>query len=191
MCATVHPQPQRGAIRDGIVDFVVTSLDEALRILKNEIRKRNPVAVCIAASPAGIEKQMAERGVVADIDIHRQADDRAGTSWPGRTEGVLVIWSASSAPAQWMPKLDAVALECLDPAAGDARRWLRMAPRYLGRLAQHTHLVRADRKFAALFTEHVKRIHGAPVRVQVTDEGGSEEFTSANWKPQRAAVPNP
>ena len=39
----------RQAIRDGIVDFLVTSLDEALRILKNEIRKRSTVAVCVLA----------------------------------------------------------------------------------------------------------------------------------------------
>src|ERR1035437_3667290 len=39
------------AIRDGVVDFLVTSLDEALRILKNEIRKRETVAVCVALAP--------------------------------------------------------------------------------------------------------------------------------------------
>ena len=34
-------------MRDGVIDFLVTSLDEALRILKNEMRKRTAVAVCV------------------------------------------------------------------------------------------------------------------------------------------------
>src|SRR5580698_3492686 len=39
------------AMRAGQVDFLVNSLDEALRILKNEIRKRETVAVCVTATP--------------------------------------------------------------------------------------------------------------------------------------------
>src|SRR5947209_11758122 len=38
LCATSDQQQQKQAVRDGVVDFLVTSLDEALRILKNEIR---------------------------------------------------------------------------------------------------------------------------------------------------------
>ena len=37
--------------RDGVIDFLVNSLDEALRILKNEIRKRQPVAVAVSVAP--------------------------------------------------------------------------------------------------------------------------------------------
>src|SRR5579864_9118351 len=67
LCATANEHQQKQAVRDGIVDFLVTSLDEALRILKNEIRKHAPVAVCIAAAPAEIEGLMAERGVQPDL----------------------------------------------------------------------------------------------------------------------------
>src|SRR5947208_3583525 len=58
LCATANQEAQKQAVRDGIADFLVTSLDEALRILKNEIRKHAPVAVCIGAAPAIIEPQM-------------------------------------------------------------------------------------------------------------------------------------
>ena len=47
LSATADVATQKQAIRDGVVDFLVTSLDEAARILKNEIRKRQPVAVCV------------------------------------------------------------------------------------------------------------------------------------------------
>ena len=36
------------ALRAGVCDFLVNSLDEALRILKNEIRSRRPVSVVLA-----------------------------------------------------------------------------------------------------------------------------------------------
>ncbi len=48
----------------------------------------------------------------------------------------LVTWSVASDQAQWLPRLDAIALDCLDADEWAARRWLRLAPRYLGRLAQ-------------------------------------------------------
>src|ERR1700726_5021742 len=36
LSAIANPAAQKQAIRDGVIDFLVTSLDEALRILKNE-----------------------------------------------------------------------------------------------------------------------------------------------------------
>ena len=70
-CATLavaeDPAAQKLAMRDGVVDFVVTSLDEALRILKNEIRKRNAVAVVLPASRDAVEREMLERGVLPDL----------------------------------------------------------------------------------------------------------------------------
>jgi hypothetical protein len=180
LCATADQQQQKQAIRDGIVDFLVTSLDEALRILKNEIRKRAPVAVCIAAPGTEVEAQMAERGVLPDLW-------RAGVMQqdsPMHADVALVSWAVSAAPAQWMPKLDAFALMCLDAGAGSARRWLRMAPRYLGRLAQSFHLVLADRAFATRFMEGAVSLEGGviPARLQVSYRGGAEEFNLPNWK---------
>ncbi len=186
LCATANHHAQKQAIRDGIVDFLVTSLDEALRILKNEIRKRAPVAVCISSAPPPIEAEMAERGVVADLlrpPIESPSALPAGQ--------VLVTWSVSSSPAQWLPKLDALALECLDKDAGRARRWLRMAPRYLGRLAQSTRLLHADRRFSALFRERAKQFEEAPLRIQAVSEDGSEEFNFARWNPADSRVPSP
>jgi urocanase-like protein len=176
LSATADPLQQKQAIRDGIVDFVVNSLDEALRILKNEIRKRTPVAVCIAARPADIERQMAERGVTPDL--LRPASEPLLTDLHGLAGKAIVAWNVSSAPAHWMPKLDALALECLAPDAGSARRWLRLAPRYLGRLAQSTHLVQADRAFAARFMERVNAWgeSGIAIRVRVTGDGGLDEL---------------
>jgi hypothetical protein len=59
-------------------DFLVTSLDEALRILKNEIRKREAVAVCVAAAPRPWRCEMLERGVLPDL--LRPADESSAHS---------------------------------------------------------------------------------------------------------------
>ena len=48
LVATADRAVQKQAIRDGVADFLVSTLDEALRVLKNQLRKRETVAVCVA-----------------------------------------------------------------------------------------------------------------------------------------------
>jgi urocanate hydratase len=157
------------ATRDGVVDFLVTSLEEALRILKNEIRKHETVAVCVAAAPQALEadfaRQMLERGVKPDLTRRIQ-------TIPPEANQTLLAWSVASTPSQWLPILDALALRCLDsdpsPAAWAARRWLRLAPRYLGRMAQGVRLMRCDEKTAARFCTQVEeQVEGAEIGVAV------------------------
>ena len=189
LCATADEHMQKQGVRDGIVDFLVTSLDEALRILKNEIRKQAPVAVCIGAAPAEIESQMAERGVKPDI--LRPKDDLEGSV---SDDTALVSWSVSRAPAQWMPKLDAFAIECGADLPSGTRQWLRMSPRYMGRLAQSFHLVLADRTFATRFIEGAPKLDGGtiPLKLQFSYRGGCEEFNAPNWDENKriSFIPN-
>ncbi len=56
-----------GRIRTGYCDFCVNSLDEALRILKNAVRERQPVSVGLVGNCADILPALASRGVVPDI----------------------------------------------------------------------------------------------------------------------------
>jgi urocanate hydratase len=181
LCATANALIQKSAIRDGIADFLVTSLDEVLRILKNEIRKRATVAVCIGASPQEIESQMSERGVQPDVLRPSDADEDKTRAM--LAEVALVSWSVSSAPGRWMPKLDSFALECAGELPEVTRRWLRMSPRYLGRMAQSFHVALTDRTFATGFMDGALALEGGsiPLKLQVSYCGGSEEFNSPNW----------
>jgi urocanate hydratase len=172
---------QKQAIRDGVVDFLVTSLDEAVRILKNEIRKRQPVAVCVDAKSDTVAAEMAERGIVPVL--HRPSSPTSATPTPAdpAEDAVLVGWSVSSGGARWLPRLDELALECLDHEAGAARRWIRQAPRYLGRLGREFRLVSASRAFAERFVERVQERSlageiGASGQIQVSFRGGSDGF---------------
>ena len=59
----------RATLRAGACDFVVNSVDEALRILKNEVRKRKPVSVAVAIGEAAALEELLERGVVPDLFV--------------------------------------------------------------------------------------------------------------------------
>lgn len=188
LSATADSTTQKRAIRDGVVDFLVTSLDEAVRILKNEIRKRQPVAVCIALKPEIVAAEMAERGIVPNL----QRPSNPTSAMPNHpdlaAETVLVAWSVSSAPARWLPRLDEFALECLDHDAGAARRWIRQAPRYLGELGRQFRLVSTSPEFGSLFVERVRERAaageiGVSGQILLSFRGGSEEFNFETENP--------
>ena len=54
-------------LKTGYCDFMVTTLDEALRILKNAVRKKENVSVGLVGNCADVIPELAERGVVPDI----------------------------------------------------------------------------------------------------------------------------
>jgi len=54
-------------IRAGFCDICVNDLDEGLRILKNAIRKKEPVSVGLVGNCAEVIPEMARRGVLPDI----------------------------------------------------------------------------------------------------------------------------
>jgi urocanate hydratase len=142
------PEQIRQIIRNNVCDFIVNSLDEALRILKNEIRKKLPVAVCLQQDFAATIQEFVTRGVQPDVlalsdeeagarrSPISQLIDRGATLLPAAQVDSLhgVYWSVPEYPVLWLPKLDCVAAEVI----GDEvrRRWLHLAPRYLGRRSQ-------------------------------------------------------
>jgi urocanate hydratase len=199
-CATLaaaeDPMAQKLAMRDGVVDFVVTSLDEALRILKNEIRKRNAVAVSVTAETDAVEREMLERGVLPDLlfagmrdgtrkichfgpgeqEVHPDTPD-AGAAW--------MNWQVEQAPAQWMQLLDAIAVECLAEDRG-ASRWIRLGPRYFGRTAQGRRALYCDALAADEIVRRFREAVGSgaigtrvSLRVRIGDEGNDFNFVPA------------
>jgi len=63
----VDPDRIKKRLKTGYCDFMVTTLDEALRILKNAVRKKENVSVGLVGNCADIIPELAERGVVPDI----------------------------------------------------------------------------------------------------------------------------
>lgn len=181
LAATSDPATQKQAIRDGVVDFLVTTLDEALRILKNEIRKGETVAVCVAAAPEAVQSEMTARGVAPNLLRDAVLQNRGFST----ERAVSVSWRVATVPAQWLPRLDAIAADCLGGEAASARRWLRLAPRYLGRMAHNERLVVADADFVRRFLERVRHeVEDAqiavPVTVRVWNAAGCQEHLFAS-----------
>lgn len=189
LAASADRSAQKQALRDGIADFLVATLDEALRILKNQLRKREPAAVCVGAPPAEVEAEMLARGVLPDLTRDASTDFARNVIPTAQLDGALPLsaaalsecdaetapailtWSVASAPAQWLPKLDAIALASLDADDWIARRWLRLSPRYLGRLTQGIHAVTCSRRAASSFIQRVQRqvdsgVIGVPVEIR-------------------------
>jgi urocanate hydratase len=63
----VDPERIKKRLRTGYCDFMVNSLDEALRILKNAVRKKENISVGLVGNCGDIIPELAERGVVPDI----------------------------------------------------------------------------------------------------------------------------
>jgi hypothetical protein len=99
--------------------------------------------VCLEGDFASILREIAECGVQPDL---------LGFGEDGKELAVLltrgsilvkgdalpddllldVTWEAQTAPALWLPKVDVLVAEVL-PAGDPRQRWLKFAPRYLGR----------------------------------------------------------
>ena len=58
-----NPTHLREVVRTGACDFVVTTLDEAIRAMKNEVRKHAPLSVALDADPFLALNEILERGL--------------------------------------------------------------------------------------------------------------------------------
>jgi urocanate hydratase len=63
----VDPERIKRRVKTGYCDVMVTDLDEALRILKNAVRKREPASVGLVGNCADVIPELARRGVVPEL----------------------------------------------------------------------------------------------------------------------------
>ncbi|MFZ0274871.1 MAG: hypothetical protein WB524_01220 [Acidobacteriaceae bacterium] len=172
----------RESLRAGFVDFVVANLDEALRILKNEIRRTLPVSVGLAADPEPCIDAMIGRGLQPDLlsaTPQRQALiflERGALALPEHPTSdpatSLLEWTVADDVARSMPRMARMAGESLDPARNDTRarrRWLEQAPRYLGRAFGSRQCLRMVESEAAAF---LSRVHSEIPAAKITRPGG-------------------
>jgi Urocanase Rossmann-like domain len=69
VCLSLEQDPAtaRQALRSGACDFVVNTLDEALRAMKNEVRQHKPLSVGLQDNQSEILDEIFERGVVPQL----------------------------------------------------------------------------------------------------------------------------
>jgi urocanate hydratase len=148
----------KSVFRQGGVDFVVNTLDEALRVLKNEIRQHRPLGVGLIAEIEPVLAEMAERGVLPDLHVSLDAPAELlfqasePSEGPGREHLHLTTRDGIAAPtpqlAKWLAghnwsehlqpstpetplrALDAQLLAALPPDDTIRRTWLQRISHY-------------------------------------------------------------
>jgi urocanate hydratase len=63
----VDPERIKRRLRTGYCDIMVNDLDEAVRILKNAVRKKEAVSVALVGNCAEVIPELAARGIVPDL----------------------------------------------------------------------------------------------------------------------------
>jgi len=61
------PTRLREVVRTGACDFVVNTLDEAIRAMKNEVRKHSPLSIALAVDPARAIPEILDRGLAPQL----------------------------------------------------------------------------------------------------------------------------
>jgi hypothetical protein len=159
LSATADPAAQKLVIREQVVDFLVNSLDEALRILKNEVRKRQTVAVGVSVSPAQIVGEMKQRGVLPDLLPPANPQSASPELDAFIIQGARQIELQPLPPDRVFVAVDhppsdfeSRALASIPINDHATRRWLRLSPRYLGPAARRMRSLSCDPKLAASLT---------------------------------------
>ncbi len=93
----------KAVFRQGGVDFVVNTLDEALRVLKNEIRKRRPLSVALEGEVRPALEEMLERGVLPELQV---------------------VWEGAKGGVEY-PGIEKLRTAAMAPPSGELTEWLR------------------------------------------------------------------
>ena len=131
---------QRAALRAGCADFGVTTLDESLRILKNEVRQRHPVCVALHAEPASVFAAMLQRGVQPDAILSSSPELPEGAAALLRRPDHLLYWPDDAGGEQsqglgtnLLALLESEAELNAELHASATQRWRSVAPRLFPR----------------------------------------------------------
>ena len=193
----------RYCVRNGIVDFAVTTLAEALRILKNEIRKQQPIAVLLEQQPAVVLAEMVDRGAQPDmlrwpapeatvkssIDTLRERGARPLPAPSERAAGLGernyhpsnddslndVCWRAGEGGSSVLRQLDLLAGKIVPEEDLERQNWIARAPRYLSRaLRLERRVAMSEQERAALLAAVEERAQQGALAARVEIEGDGQ-----------------
>jgi len=107
----VDPERIKKRLKTGYCDFMVNTLDEALRILKNAVRKKEAVSVGLVGNCADVIPELAARGVVPDLltDQTSAHDPLNGYIPQGLTVEQAADLRRKDSKAYWERSLDSIA----------------------------------------------------------------------------------
>lgn len=180
-------------LRYGICDFVVNDLDEALRILKNELRKKQPASVCLSGEVEASAHEMVDRGLQPEVLAGKRVSgtetlQERGAHWleDGHADGALMAWRLGGDTAPWaagpvLARVDELAAASLDEKAAETpwrRYWLQRAPRYMGRRLAVERCVRMHDGEAKRLAERVRGDAALAAQVVLLRDGVPVELSA-------------
>lgn len=112
----------KAALRAGHLDFVVNSLDEALRALKNEVRQKRALSVGLIADVNSTLAEIDQRGVAPDLRLESASPHAVARS----DESFLAASAAAT-----LREIDTALLAAIPPDDLIRRRWIERAPQFL------------------------------------------------------------
>jgi urocanate hydratase len=159
LCIEIDPERIKLRMKRGACDVMVNDLDEALRILKNAVRKREAASVGLVGNCARVIPELAQRGVVPDLLTDRTgAEDPVGGYIP---EGL---------------SLDAAAeLRGRDPGL-----YRKRAMESIGR---HVEGMLALARLGSAVFEHGNNIHAMALEAGVKDAYNFSDSFTAHIRP--------
>lgn len=189
----IEPDTQtlKTAVRNGSCDFMVNTLDEALRVLKNELRKRTPLSAGLLGNPEDILPEMIDRGVQPDLiadtaphaAVHTLVERGAQILTPADTNPTSeeVIWTAAN--PEDLRRMDRIALDSIPAEDQVRRRWLEQAPGNFHRQIPLERVVVLRPEEMVRLLELAGNAHAsspfqAPVAVRWKDSAGVEKTTA-------------
>ncbi|HUB52441.1 MAG TPA: hypothetical protein VL986_09855 [Terracidiphilus sp.] len=170
LATTANQTAGKQAMREGVADFVVTTLDEALRILKNQLRKREPVSVCVGKAPEIVVREMLARGVNPDLIAGGEAGESAPLvrfvaygaqrieTQPLASGQNLFAVETPVALMRETARIEEILAAALAEDDRVNRRWLRLSPRYLGPAARRVRSMVCDASTASALREQLERL---------------------------------
>lgn len=180
----IEPDAARAkqALRSGVCDFLVNNLDEALRILKNEIRQKRGVSVVLTGAMDATVAVMIERGVQPEVltfSVPKLMERGARLLSEYVEDGsIAVAWSVASGLPRWLPVLDRLAIASLQ-TAGPRVRWVEASPRYLGRVFTGRFLRMADAEADAFVVAVRAAVSKGAIEATVSLNRGTEAIVIA------------
>ncbi len=169
----VDPERIKKRLRTGYCDFMVNSLDEALRILKNAVRKKENISVGLVGNCGDIIPELADRGVVPDILTDQtSAHDPLNGYVPNGMSLEAALELRQNDPKAYVER-------SLDTMARHVEGMLQVAEDGLGHLRlrqQHSHLcLRARREERLRFSGICAGIYSSAVlrRARTVPLGGA------------------
>jgi hypothetical protein len=141
-CLSIEEDPQlcKAAMHAGACDFVVNTVDEALRVLKNEIRQRKPISVGLESPIESALAELRERRILPELFVDSDGSwDAFGlTLSDSRTVEAFAVengWMMQMLACETSVKLRALDAQLLALVhEADIRRpWVAIAPRLFPR----------------------------------------------------------